>query len=210
MAFDKSKPNNSGPVYLRSYKHENIFLPDIKIWEAARATSAAPTYFDPMEVGKYELIDGGMGANNPLGWLWNEIVGVFGATRPTDCFLSIGTGIPANEMLGNLGGTDWAKIKEFMGAMASIATNTQITHILFGTLIKALAPVAAEQKYWRLNLGQNGQDDKPHENYDKLTEMDDSSQMNYIEELAKQYTEAWKSDIVACADALSKKTLLHE
>lgn len=76
MAFDKKRPNNSGPVYLRSYTRKEIFLPDIKIWEAARATSAAPMYFDPMKVtdtskeGKpvYELIDGGLGANNPLGW----------------------------------------------------------------------------------------------------------------------------------------------
>lgn len=77
MAFDKEKPNNTGPVYLRSYTSQEIFLSNIKIWEAARATSAAPMYFDPMKVVDtasedktvYQLIDGGLGANNPLGWL---------------------------------------------------------------------------------------------------------------------------------------------
>lgn len=76
MTFDKKRPNNSGPIYLRSYASKEIVLSQIKIWEAARATSAAPTYFDPMKVVdtstpaklKYELMDGGLGANNPLGW----------------------------------------------------------------------------------------------------------------------------------------------
>jgi patatin-like phospholipase/acyl hydrolase len=44
---------------------------DFKVWQVARATSAAPTYFEPakIEVGGleryYALVDGGMFANNP-------------------------------------------------------------------------------------------------------------------------------------------------
>ena len=70
MAVQQDAANNRGPVFLRSYindKHKSL-IPDIKIWEAARATSAAPSYFAPVVVGKYKLIDGGLGANNPLGW----------------------------------------------------------------------------------------------------------------------------------------------
>lgn len=70
MAVDASAPNNRAPVYLRSYinSQELLVAPGIKLWEAARATSAAPTYFPPMKVGNYTFVDGGLQANNPLGW----------------------------------------------------------------------------------------------------------------------------------------------
>ncbi|KAB2570091.1 Patatin-like protein 2 [Lasiodiplodia theobromae] len=220
MAFDKKKPNNSGPVYLRSYASKEIFLSQIKIWEAARATSAAPTYFDPMKVVDtsskekpvYELIDGGLGANNPLGWLWNEVIRVYGPTRPTDCFLSIGTGIPASQMLVDLGIAKGGlkNIEKFMGVISSIATNTQITHILFGTLINSLAPVAGNPpKYWRLNVGQHGQDKEPDEAYLQkdadLPAMDDSGKISTIRNMTKDYIIKATLDISASAEALSRK-----
>lgn len=70
MAVRAKAVNNHGPVYFRTYipKHGENPLPDIKIWEAARATSAAPAYFKRIKVGSEELIDGGLGANNPVGW----------------------------------------------------------------------------------------------------------------------------------------------
>jgi hypothetical protein len=48
------------------------------LWEAARATSAAPTFFKPftVSVGNNEtvtLVDGGVGANNPIGFSYHEI-----------------------------------------------------------------------------------------------------------------------------------------
>jgi patatin-like phospholipase/acyl hydrolase len=58
------------PVLFRSYRNpldKNEF-PDIKIWEAARATSAAPTVFDPITVDNTTFLDGGIHANNPIGW----------------------------------------------------------------------------------------------------------------------------------------------
>lgn len=62
--------NNHGPVFLRSYMHphESRDMGDIKIWQAAHATSAAPVYFSPIELGDYKLVDGALAANNPLGW----------------------------------------------------------------------------------------------------------------------------------------------
>lgn len=36
-----------------------------KIWEAARATSAAPHYFDAMLIDGISFVDGGLGYNNP-------------------------------------------------------------------------------------------------------------------------------------------------
>src|SRR4051812_38285364 len=37
--------------------------------------------------------------------------------------------------------------------MASIATNSEITNILFRSLINAFAPRVPLKKYWRLNVG---------------------------------------------------------
>lgn len=35
------------------------------IWQAARATSAAPTYFPRMNIDGIDFLDGGLGFNNP-------------------------------------------------------------------------------------------------------------------------------------------------
>lgn len=68
------------------------------IWEAARGTSAAPTYFEPLILHpvtipdqKVAFVDGGMVANNPA------MVAVFEAHSlwpedPIDCVVSLGTG----------------------------------------------------------------------------------------------------------------------
>ncbi len=39
--------------------------PDFRVFDAARATSAAPTYYSPHQVGDMLLVDGGVIANNP-------------------------------------------------------------------------------------------------------------------------------------------------
>src|SRR5262245_50146359 len=38
---------------------------DVCVWQAARATSAAPAYFAPMIVGRHTYLDGGVGHNSP-------------------------------------------------------------------------------------------------------------------------------------------------
>ena len=64
-----------------------------KIWEAARATSAAPTFFKRIEIGrKQPFIDGGLGRNNPSLVVLDEARAQFGARRNIGCFVSIGTG----------------------------------------------------------------------------------------------------------------------
>lgn len=75
LAVRQDAANSKGPVHLRSYfnTQQKSLLPNVKAWEASRATSAAPTYFPPMEVStdkgvKHKLIDAALGANNPVGW----------------------------------------------------------------------------------------------------------------------------------------------
>src|SRR5271169_615081 len=57
------------PTLFRSYTVEGAPPTECPIWQAARATSAAPTIFKPMTVDipspVIEYIDGGLGHNNP-------------------------------------------------------------------------------------------------------------------------------------------------
>jgi patatin-like phospholipase/acyl hydrolase len=55
--------------------------------EAARATSAAPTYFEPVRVAGRALIDGGVFAINPAMLAYAEVAG-----EPVDVLASLGTG----------------------------------------------------------------------------------------------------------------------
>ncbi|MGD9503915.1 MAG: CBASS cGAMP-activated phospholipase [Syntrophobacteraceae bacterium] len=74
--------------------HEDDFL----MRDAARATSAAPTYFEPARIrtsappGHLALVDGGVFANNPSACALAEAISKFDA-QPRDVYmLSLGTG----------------------------------------------------------------------------------------------------------------------
>ncbi|KAE8416010.1 acyl transferase/acyl hydrolase/lysophospholipase [Aspergillus pseudocaelatus] len=164
LAVRQDAANSKGPVHLRSY--------------AARATSAAPTFFPPMEIAtdkgvKHKLIDAALGANNPVGWLWNEVLRVFGAGRPIDCILSIGTGIPKNQVFGE-------SVKGAITGLGSAITNSELANILFRTLIDAYAPDSRRMKYFRLNVGHEIEDwpeDAKEEENGELAEMDSIKQI---------------------------------
>ena len=65
--------HNRKPRFLKSFNPEHYTLP---IWMAARATSAAPTYFEPAELpidsGSAVLVDGGVFVNNPAASAYAE------------------------------------------------------------------------------------------------------------------------------------------
>lgn len=73
----------------------------LPIWQVARATSAAPTYFRPIEIPKGSMPgvvtfkDGGFGSNNPSEEAYNDIILKHGGNiHNMGPFISIGTGIP--------------------------------------------------------------------------------------------------------------------
>jgi hypothetical protein len=72
-----------------------------KIWEAARATSAATTFFESIKIGTQEFLDGATSANNPVDHMWVEAQNQWQTGddwRLEDhlhCFVSIGTGKPS-------------------------------------------------------------------------------------------------------------------
>jgi hypothetical protein len=77
---------------LRTYGTEAEDAFPGKIWEAARATSAAPTFFLPIKVAGLTYGDGGTGWNNPTVEAINEAHQIW-PNRPIGCIVSIGTGL---------------------------------------------------------------------------------------------------------------------
>jgi predicted acylesterase/phospholipase RssA len=83
------------PRLFRTYKVPKNQSFDCTIWEAARATTAAPTFFKSIEIGrpgsKERFIDGGVGRNNPMSQVFEEAELVFPG-RLVACAISLGTG----------------------------------------------------------------------------------------------------------------------
>jgi patatin-like phospholipase/acyl hydrolase len=83
--------------FKRSYARDQTHTWDIETWKAARATSAAPTYFDPMNLpafeneGEHALVDGGVFANNPTACAYAEALNLYGRASEI-AILSLGTG----------------------------------------------------------------------------------------------------------------------
>ena len=100
---------------------------DISIWQVARATSAAPTYFKPMVIDGLEYIDGGFGANNPCMEIFDEVRRMNNHSNAcTKIILSIGTGISNKESRFN--GTGLARFINYWNFARKWATDSQVTH----------------------------------------------------------------------------------
>ena len=98
----------SKPYLFRTYKNLHIskdpkqrvldrnpaLAHDIPIWQVARATSAAPTYFKPAKIDNLEYLDGGFGStNNPSVEIYDEVRNMNNdAKECADLVVSIGTG----------------------------------------------------------------------------------------------------------------------
>ena len=62
------------------------------LWEVARATSAAPTYFEAIKFMNRTFLDGGLGANNPGRIALQEVCQMHAPHRPA-LLVSVGTGV---------------------------------------------------------------------------------------------------------------------
>lgn len=83
------------PVLFRSYERKGQGAAECHIWQAARATSAAPSFFKPMRIeiprpGRF-YVDGGLRYNNPSKLVLDEARHLW-PTVKRFCLVSIGTG----------------------------------------------------------------------------------------------------------------------
>ena len=119
---------------------------DIPIWQVARATSAAPTYFKPMKIHKLAYLDGGFGANNPCEEIFEEVRKMNNhADTCASIIISVGTGIDKGwSRFKNLGPS---RFINFLNVARKWASESEEVHARMLNR-KEGAPF----KYYRLNV----------------------------------------------------------
>lgn len=142
IAFQDKKLSGMGSPYLfRTYdnlhKSEDAELQiwdrnpaqahDIPIWQVARATAAAPTYFKPIVIDGLEYLDGGMGANNPCLEAYDEVKKMNNnAKRCVRCILSVGTG--KNKEISRFKGDGIQRYVNYMNFARKWASDSEGIH----------------------------------------------------------------------------------
>lgn len=128
---------DAAPYIFRSYDHWGAnprlinernpgVAHGIPIWEAARATTAAPFYFDPIKISNRKFGDGGFGTNNPAEEMFNEVSGMNGSdAKSIALLLSIGTGkIPISRFEKGL----LRKYLGYINAARRLASDSEAPH----------------------------------------------------------------------------------
>ena len=85
---------------MRTYTSDISYAFPGLIWEAARATSAALTFFEPISIDGEIYADGGIGWNNPSEEAIAEACQIWGK-RKIGCLVSLGTGLESALQLGD-------------------------------------------------------------------------------------------------------------
>jgi len=122
-----------------------------RVWEAARATSAAPIYLSPFLWNGLLLEDGGFVANNPVFLARNEALTIWPKCR-INLILSIGTGFYNEEYepaTNNNNNNISAVLSQTVSEIKKLALSSERTHEQFEKERKAQGSLF---KYERLNI----------------------------------------------------------
>ncbi|KAJ7032996.1 acyl transferase/acyl hydrolase/lysophospholipase [Mycena alexandri] len=158
--------NANIPVLFRTYDSHETHT-GCKIWEAARATSAAPTFFKRIEIGRGQqhFIDGGLGSNNPSKVVLDEAKKVF-PNRQIGCIVSIGTGQVGTISIDRPGFLQHLIPTDVIEALQGIATDCEAKHEEMLALFDN-----SPNTYFRLNVDQGMQNIKLSE-WEKLSNVE--------------------------------------
>ncbi|OJD27184.1 hypothetical protein ACJ73_01426 [Blastomyces percursus] len=137
-------------IRLKSYRLPGDANLSPTILDAARATSAATSFFEPAAIGTRRYVDGALGANNPVDEVWNEAQNIWcaddGALEPlVNCFISIGTGNPGVSPMNE------GALKMLATDMVKMATQTERTAETFQARHRGLFD---RERYFRFNVAQ--------------------------------------------------------
>ncbi|KAJ6520964.1 FabD lysophospholipase-like protein [Mycena vulgaris] len=155
-AMNEMNMNAGIPELFRSYDTAEEPANDCMIWEAARATSAAPGLFKAMEIGvggmKQRYIDGGVGHNNPTSLVLAEAKEIY-PSRPVVLVASIGGGHPDTIQIPKSPSST-----SITTAMKKIAADCEKIHEDNARRFRAIP-----NTYFRFNVQQGMQDLAPHD-----------------------------------------------
>jgi patatin-like phospholipase/acyl hydrolase len=181
-AYNMGEP---GPYFFKSRKAREKDE-DFTLAEVARATSAAPTYFEAFPLRDWALVDGGVFANNPAMCAYAEVIRFQPAADVV--LLSLGTGQRTRQRsfadVEDWGLIEWAKpILDVVFDGVSDAVHYQLQ--------QALDP----QRYWRLQIELKEAND----------DLDDATESNLrrLREHAEQLIATSSADIDAAIAALT-------
>ncbi|OCL08373.1 FabD/lysophospholipase-like protein [Glonium stellatum] len=147
--------SNAGPYLFRSYNHWGSKQRDaternpgaahsIPIWQVARATTSAPTYFDPVEIQNRKYGDGGFGTNNPVSEVYWEAVQMNGNDASSiSLLLSVGTG---QSEVSRFADGAFRKFYAYLKAAKKLASDSEGCHENF------LRFKPSDLEYCRLNV----------------------------------------------------------
>ncbi|CAM1509520.1 Fc.00g032590.m01.CDS01 [Cosmosporella sp. VM-42] len=139
-------------VVIRDYTEPGETNDDkLTIVEAALATSAASTFFPPVEVRGKRYVDGALGTSNPTPLVWQAAQDIWAnydgqILEKVKCFISIGTGKPGFKGIKE---SAWGFVT---GTLKSMVTQTEETETNFAKDHRFLIPFEGEQKYYRFNV----------------------------------------------------------
>jgi uncharacterized protein len=162
-SYDTAQP---GPYFFKTTKaRETPDDDDFPLSLVARATSAAPTYFEAVESGARSLVDGGVFATNPGMCALAEVLNREDVTPRDVVLLSLGTGQRTHkrsfEEIKDWGLARWARpILDVVFDGVSDAVDYQLDRVLTG------------ERYWRfqveLTLASDDLDDASEDNLARL------------------------------------------
>ena len=165
---------------------------DYFVKDVARATSAAPTYFECSKVKSmtninYPLIDGGVFVNNPALCAYAEVHNKFDVTAKEMVILSIGTGYEKQAYNYNQS-KDWGMlgwIKPILNIMMS-----GVSEVVDYQLRQIYSAVKAPEQYLRINTEfpinvNSDMDDASQENLNALKELGTETAQRFDDQLDK-------------------------
>jgi patatin-like phospholipase/acyl hydrolase len=162
-SYDTALP---GPYFFKTTNaKETPDEDDFPLSVVARATSAAPTYFEALEVGNKSLIDGGVFATNPAMCAFAEVLNRDDVSPRDVVLLSLGCGQRTEthsfDEIKDWGLAKWARpILDVVFDGVSDAVNYQLDRVL------------GPERYWRLQpeltLASDHLDDASEDNLRKL------------------------------------------
>ncbi|TRY93012.1 hypothetical protein DNTS_030081 [Danionella cerebrum] len=182
---------------LKAYVFRNYnFLPGVrshylggcqhKMWQAIRASSAAPGYFQEFVLGSDLHQDGGLLINNPTALAIHESKCLWPNT-PVQCVVSLGTG--RFETMGKSSSGTYTSLKTKLTNVISSATDTEEVH----TMLDALLP---PNTYFRFN---------PYMSEDVPLDENRQEKLDFLQAEGQRYLERNENKLKKVAGVLTQE-----